>query len=226
MHIHLPKPLHGWRELLGEVGIIAVGILLALGAEELLQARHWRNQVDEFREAVATEIGFNLGTYDYRVEQNSCTDRRIAELETWWRSWSDGRPVHLTGPIGLPTSLAVHSSVWNSRTPDLSGHLSPTIRLHYAQFYDELQNNEVHRLAEREAWISLGDYDGAKTLDHQDLIRIRGLLNQVRLRQKRFMGNIPSILRETRALGMSAKSDPMWPKAEAGICTPVLPAAA
>ena len=34
MHFHLPKPLHGWREFLGEVGIIVIGVLIALGAEQ------------------------------------------------------------------------------------------------------------------------------------------------------------------------------------------------
>ncbi len=28
MHFHLPKPLHGWREFVGEVGIIVVGVPL------------------------------------------------------------------------------------------------------------------------------------------------------------------------------------------------------
>jgi len=32
MHFHLPKPLHGWREFAGEVGIIVIGVLIALGA--------------------------------------------------------------------------------------------------------------------------------------------------------------------------------------------------
>jgi hypothetical protein len=31
MHFHLPKPLHGWREFIGEVGIIVIGVLIALG---------------------------------------------------------------------------------------------------------------------------------------------------------------------------------------------------
>jgi hypothetical protein len=30
MHFHLPKPLHGWREFAGEVGIIVIGVLIAL----------------------------------------------------------------------------------------------------------------------------------------------------------------------------------------------------
>jgi len=32
MHFHLPKPLHGWREFAGEVGIIVIGVLIVLGA--------------------------------------------------------------------------------------------------------------------------------------------------------------------------------------------------
>jgi hypothetical protein len=33
MHFHLPKPLHGWRAFAGEVGIIVVGVLIALREE-------------------------------------------------------------------------------------------------------------------------------------------------------------------------------------------------
>ena len=32
MHFQVPKPLHGWREFAGEVGIIVVGVLIALAA--------------------------------------------------------------------------------------------------------------------------------------------------------------------------------------------------
>jgi len=46
MHFHLPKPLHGWREFVGEVGIIVIGVLIALGAEQAVEAIHHRAQVD------------------------------------------------------------------------------------------------------------------------------------------------------------------------------------
>ena len=32
MHFQLPKPLHGWRQFFGEVGIIVICVLIALGA--------------------------------------------------------------------------------------------------------------------------------------------------------------------------------------------------
>lgn len=37
MHLHLPKPMHGSREFVGEVGIIVIGVLIALGAEQGLE---------------------------------------------------------------------------------------------------------------------------------------------------------------------------------------------
>ena len=46
MHIHLPKPVHGWREFGGEVGIIVLGVLLALAAEALIEHTGWRQKVE------------------------------------------------------------------------------------------------------------------------------------------------------------------------------------
>jgi hypothetical protein len=38
MRFRLPKPLHGWRAFVGEVGIIVVGVLIALGAEQAVES--------------------------------------------------------------------------------------------------------------------------------------------------------------------------------------------
>ena len=45
MHVHLPKPLDGWRAFVGEVGIIVIDVSIALSAEQLVEALHWRNEV-------------------------------------------------------------------------------------------------------------------------------------------------------------------------------------
>ena len=45
MQFRLPKPLHGWRAFVGEVGIIVVGVLLALGAQQLVDDWNWRRTV-------------------------------------------------------------------------------------------------------------------------------------------------------------------------------------
>jgi hypothetical protein len=40
MDIHKPKPWHGVREVLKEVGTIVVSVLIALGAEQAVEAIH------------------------------------------------------------------------------------------------------------------------------------------------------------------------------------------
>lgn len=37
MDIHKPKPIHNWREFLSEIGVIVLGVLIALGAEQSIE---------------------------------------------------------------------------------------------------------------------------------------------------------------------------------------------
>ena len=37
MKLSVPKPIHGWREFAGEVGIIVLGVLIALGAQQVAE---------------------------------------------------------------------------------------------------------------------------------------------------------------------------------------------
>lgn len=80
MHFHLPKPLHGWREFVGEVGIIVIGVLLALGAESLIEQWHWKEKGEISTEAFKAELE-NAGKFwDERVRIQPCQKQRIREL--------------------------------------------------------------------------------------------------------------------------------------------------
>jgi len=67
MHFHLPKPLHGWREFVGEVCIIVIGVGIALGAEQLVEAAHWHQVVEAENQALDQEVQVNWGTLLVRV---------------------------------------------------------------------------------------------------------------------------------------------------------------
>ena len=56
MHFHLPKPLHSWREFVGEVGIIVVGVLIALFLEQMVQRWEWQHKVEAAKEAMKLEL--------------------------------------------------------------------------------------------------------------------------------------------------------------------------
>ena len=44
MRFLLPKPIHGWRMFAGEVGIIVIGVLIALGAQQVMENRAARRR--------------------------------------------------------------------------------------------------------------------------------------------------------------------------------------
>jgi len=56
MHVHPPKPVHGWREFLNEVAIIVVGILIALAAENIVERMRWNEEADHATESVKDEL--------------------------------------------------------------------------------------------------------------------------------------------------------------------------
>lgn len=223
IRIRMPLPPQGWPALAWEVGVVFLGIVLALAADQLVDRAYWNKQVSDFQKALAVEIGTTLGTYEYRQLQDECARKRLAEVELWWQRWHDGQRQQLDGPIGLPLSLAIPTSVWASRTADITGHLSLQQRLVYARIYDEIANNNTHRLAERDAWLQLASYEGAEELDPQDLVRIRGLVNQARLRQEWFNINSARVRRYASELGIRPIWDRTWVKPDDAICRSIFP---
>jgi hypothetical protein len=202
MHFHLPKPLHGWREFAGEVGIIVIGVLIALGAEQVIETLHWRSEVDGFRSAVRQEVAGNLGTYEYRMGENGCVKERLDELEQWLNNWRSGRPNALTHAIGAPQSASLETSVWESRDANIVSHMPMKERIELGTLYDEFANNDVHRLDERQTWLQLADFDGATELDHTDLMRLRGLITRARYRDHRMTVNTIGYFRIAKSMGI------------------------
>ena len=81
MHVHLPKPLHGWREFAGEVGIIVLGVLIALGLEQVVEAQQWRDKVNRALDSMRIELADDDGPQAYARELiGECLDKRITSI--------------------------------------------------------------------------------------------------------------------------------------------------
>ncbi len=99
MHIHLPKPLHGWRALVGEIGIIVVGVLIALSAEQFAEFVHNRAQVKHGEEALADNFE-RFVTYTAELDAYApCITARSAELRQLIDRSSGAHRLPEVGPI-------------------------------------------------------------------------------------------------------------------------------
>jgi len=109
MHFHLPKPLHGWRAFAGEVGIIVVGVLIALAAEQVVETLHWRSEIADAEQALNREAAFNLGAILKRQEEGPCIDRRLQEIRERLSAGNYGTIEGARQSIGQP-------QLWRPRT--------------------------------------------------------------------------------------------------------------
>src|SRR5579872_3806991 len=90
VEIHKPKAVHNWRELLTEIGVIVIGVLLALGAEQTVEALHWQAKVRDVQDAMRQELRDDDGPQAYlRVAVRTCL---VQQLDAIQRAIEAGRP--------------------------------------------------------------------------------------------------------------------------------------
>ena len=82
MQPRLPIPLHGWRVFVGEVGIIVLGVLIALGAQRAVEELKAQSEIRATEAALEEEIMDSVEVADERLAVSPCLRIRLAELGT------------------------------------------------------------------------------------------------------------------------------------------------
>lgn len=121
MDIHRPKAaVHGWRELLKEIGIIVIGVVIALGAEQAVESIHWMNEVSAGEATLKGAFAQEVQNAELRDSQSDCIGRRLAFLSaTLQRATEDGRlpPLGMLGhPPFTPWSIGSWEALVTSQT--------------------------------------------------------------------------------------------------------------
>lgn len=154
MHFHLPKPLHGWRQFIGEVGIIILGVLIALGAEQLLQAAHDRHVAAQtsrdVREEAAIGLAFNLS----RLQESPCVFARLTQLD----AMLDKGAVPAGAPIwvGRPDDMPIFTDRWHAVTASArSAMFPPDEQARFDNLYAHFARFEQFEKLEQAAWTDL-----------------------------------------------------------------------
>ena len=174
MHFHRPKPLHGWRAFVGEVGIIVVGVLIALGAEQLVEKEHWRGEVAAERHSLLQEANDNVSAIAARQAQQPCVDRRLAEIRLVLERHHRGQPLGLTGEIGRPSSESSARGTWQiALAGQALPHMTDEEKLAFSDSFTnfELWNRII--IEEKAIWLRLAPLNMPDLLSEEDWSGIR-----------------------------------------------------
>jgi hypothetical protein len=146
MHIYLPKPLHGWRAFSGEVGIIVLGVLIALAADQAVEDWQWHRKADRAIELLRQEIADEYVEAAEAAITAPCVDRQLQDLEARLSS-AGGRfkpaPSYpgLFGDVTFRAPSRVWSDdVWRSVVSDgVASHLKDNLRFRLGTFYAQVE---------------------------------------------------------------------------------------
>ena len=94
------RPPHGWHAVAWELLIVTLGVLIALGAQQVAEGWQWRHRTDEARVRLAWELGtMSAQLYERVIVQQCLLDRlnfladRIEKSGTAW----EAAPEQFTG---------------------------------------------------------------------------------------------------------------------------------
>lgn len=153
MRFQLLKPLRGWREFFGEVGVIVLGVLIALGAQQLIERRNWQVQVRQANDAFKTELLEAAGNaYERLAVQRCLQDQlraiagRLNEPGSDWRGMPEkfkGAETYYSNVLPVvyrPPGRASLTDAWrNALADDTIDHLDGQQARNLSQAYAIIQ---------------------------------------------------------------------------------------
>ncbi len=203
MHFHLPKPLHGWREFVGEVGIIVLGVLIALAAGQVIEILHWRQKAKIAERAMRLELGDDDGPQAYaRVALGGCFDHLLAVIH-------DGAPVAEADQLrNVVNSYSPPFRTWDSEawkavvSSDIGNYMGAERLVDWSAAYRIVPGLNDTNIRETELSSELRDSippsGGISPTDRRELRRLAG---QLLLANARIVRGSGLFLARTRQLG-------------------------
>lgn len=205
MHVHVPKPLHGWRAFAGEVGIIVLGVLIAIAFGQLVEALNWRSQVADAQSALSGDMAQSNRVFAYRVAAHDCVARRLHRIGEIIEQSARHQAPASVGDVFPDIGNALFKNAWEtSRADQVLAHFDrKSLRL-YGSYYLQLDNIGYFILHEGDDWGVLRVLRGdPNRLGPTDLAGLRVALMHASFENDIVAGIAKDELETSKALGVS-----------------------
>ena len=153
MDTHQSNVPHDWRELAREIGIIVVGVLIALFFGQIVDSAQWASKVRAAERAMRWELLWDDGPQVYqRAAMHPCLMQRLNEIRTAVQH-DDPRQQIAALTVSYSLDWLTYDSVAEQQelASDVSSHMPQQEMEDFATAYSQIP--VMDRIAERE------DYD-------------------------------------------------------------------
>ena len=132
------KPPHGWHAVAWELLIVTLGVLIALGAQQVVEGLHQRNEINQLVLALRSELADDHARWAHIRASDPCTLQRLDALEQW----------NAIAPADARLKRAyrlflwnMHSGAWDlAKTSESTANVPLRERLTFASLYEAINN--------------------------------------------------------------------------------------
>jgi len=205
MHVHVPKPLHGWRAFAGEVGIIVLGVLIAIAFGQLVEALNWRSQVADAQSALSGDMAQSNRVFAYRVAAHDCVARRLDRIGEIIEQSARHQGPESVADVFPDIGNALYKNAWEtSRADQVLPHFDRKRRALYGSYYLQLDNIQYFISREGDDWGVLRVLRGdPNRLGPADVAGLRVALMHASFENDIIAGIAKDELDTSKALGVS-----------------------
>ena len=126
MHVHKPKPVHGLQEFASEILIIVTGVLIALGAEQVIESLHWRHKIEQAESAIRLELRDDDGLQAYaRVAAAACYAAQLDRIQDAVEAGADRRSAAALAAAYMPPARTWDEEAWKAAVASDVGTHTP-----------------------------------------------------------------------------------------------------
>lgn len=195
MGVRFGGPPQGWAALRWEVGVVFVGIVLALLAQQLADTLYWREQAAQVKRAIESELLEHEVDSFERLAVQPCLTRQLRALHNRLASHrGEWRALPMMTRQGIvraatqqvvPTAYRAPARLWSkeawerAQATDALNHLPDALVRTYAEIYTRSQRNKLQQDREAAAAAQLSSLAVDGQIDTSSRIMLLAAIAQI-----------------------------------------------
>ena len=201
------SPPHGWHAVWWELGIVTLGVLIALAAQQMMEYSSWQAKVRDAKKDLSTELEGDLFAALERVHMKGCIDRRLDQLSELI-DHPPAKPWSLLGGKSITSLRVWSSSAWDTAVADGTvAHMPSDERAKYANVYSYVRGLHALVLDEYAVAVEFRMLERGGPLTDISQDRLRADVTRVRGYNQILDIGAKFVSREIKELGVGLTPD-------------------